>query len=77
MQKGSQKLKRMIEENNVLTRTWILPEPRWWPKASCGKSLGADLLPLGAPSQRPDTGETAKKKTKKKQTLHNENNYQS
>ena len=46
-------------------------EPRWWPKASCGKSLGADLPLLGEPSQRPGTGETAKHK----QTLHSENQY--
>lgn len=54
------------QQNQIidLTRTWTWREPRWWPRASCGKSWDAHRIPMGEPSRQPGTGETASQNKK-------------
>ena len=47
--------------NHVLTRTWTWRGPRWWPRASCGRSWAAHRRGATARDPPPGTGGTARK----------------
>ena len=49
-------------ESKALTRTWTWRGPRWWPRASCGRSWGAHRRGSAARDPPPGTDGTARSK---------------
>ena len=47
-------------DSKALTRTWTWRGPRWWPRASCGRSWGAHRRASAARAPPPGTDGTAR-----------------
>ena len=52
----------LAREGTALTRTWTWREPRWWPRASYGRSWGAHRRGSAARGPPPGTDGTARSK---------------